>query len=452
MNNEFSVFNYIADGMDSVQLNNILNNNLRNIKNQNNNNNNNQINNNNDDDYLKNIEDGVDSVQLNNILNNNLRNNNNKNNKNKHHNQQFESIEEKSEEYSVFNNISEESKIDLIHFNCVQNLFMKASYENKQEEKLKLLNDVIEYEKEYLTTKIWQFKAFEQRLLIFINNLDKTQVIYTLQQLLNLKYDVDESVSKKMMENVIGILNNPNVINYSRPVVSAVVKMLHENEGTNEYYKQLLNFLQQNQFFFMEDEKKALFPIDLFKPFIVDINIFNLEVHVIGNEEKQKTIGNQVYYPPIGWTAYEFDIYLKYDNGNSKWLKCEGKPGEWAIAYHGVARNQNNNNILKAIDNIYKDNLKPGVNQGCRDYNNINPNTKMKYPKCGVGVYVTPNIATAEYYAGRLNINGKVYLCVLQFRINPEHLRIASGQNDYWVCEGSVNGVRPYRLLIKETR
>ena len=76
----------------------------------------------------------------------------------------------------------------------------------------------------------------------------------------------------------------------------------------------------------------------------------------------------------------------------------------------------------------------------------------MKYPKCGVGVYVTPNIAIAESYAGRLNINGKVYLCVLQFRINPEHLRIASGQNDYWVCEGSVNGVRPYRLLIKETR
>jgi hypothetical protein len=259
-------------------------------------------------------------------------------------------------------------------------------------------------------------------------------------------------VSKKMMENVIGILNNPNVINYSRPVVSAVVKMLHENEGTNEYYKQLLNFLQQNQFFFMEDEKKALFPIDLFKPYIVDINIFNLEVHVIGYEEIQKTIGNQVYYPPIGWTAYEFDIYLKYDNGNSKWLKCEGKPGEWAIAYHGVARNQNNKNILKAIDNIYKINLKPGVNQGCRDHDNINPNTKMKYPKCGVGVYVTPNIAIAESYAGRLNINGKVYLCVLQFRINPEHLRIASGQNDYWVCEGSVNGVRPYRLLIKETR
>ena len=315
-----------------------------------------------------------------------------------------------------------------------------------------MFNLVIEKEKELLTTKIFQFKAFEQRLLIFINNLDKTQVLYTLQQLLNLKYDVDVSVSEKMMKNVINILNNPNVINYSRPVVSAVVKMLHENEGTNEYYKQLLNFLQQNQFFFMEDEKKALFPIDLFKPFIIDINIFNLEVHVIGNEEVQKTIGNQVYYPPIGWTAYEFDIYLKYDNGNSKWLKCEGKPGEWAIAYHGVARNQDNYNILKAIDNIYKENLKPGINQYCSDHININPNTKKKYPKCDIGVYVTPNIEIAESYAGNLEINNKIYSCVLQFRINPEHLRISSRNKDYWICEGSVNGVRPYRLLIKELK
>ena len=253
-----------------------------------------------------------------------------------------------------------------------------------------------------------------------------------------------------MMNNVIEKLNNPNVINYSRPVVSAVVKILHEYEGTEEYYKQLLLFLQQNQFFFMEDESKALFPIDLIKPFIVDINIFNLEVHVIGNEEEPKIIGNQQYTPPKGWTAYEFDIYLKYDNGNSTWLKCDGNKGEWAIAYHGVANGQDNYNIFKAIDNIYKENLKAGSGQGCRDSNNVNNYTKAKYPKCGVGVYLSPNIAIAEGYAGRLNINNKTYLCVLQFRVNPEHLRIANGTNDIWVCEGSVNGVRPYRLLLKQ--
>ena len=392
----------------------------------------------------------MDSIQLNNILNNNLHINNN-NQKGEHIN----NLNKKNENKLSIINEEESSKfdIDVFYYSQIESTFNNACSDFlSQEEKLKLFNEVIEKEQEFLTTKIWQFKSFEQRLLIFIDNLDKTQVIYSLQQLLNLKYEVDESVSKQMMNNVIEKLNNPNVINYSRPVVSAVVKILHEYEGTEEYYKQLLLFLQQNQFFFMEDESKALFPIDLIKPFIVDINIFNLEVHVIGNEEEQKIIGHQQYIPPKGWTAYEFDIYLKYDNGNSTWLKCEGNKGEWAIAYHGVAKNQDNYNIFKAIDNIYKENLKAGGGQGCRTHNNNNNYTKAKYPKCGRGVYLTPNIATAEGYAGRLNISNKIFLCVLQFRVNPEHLRIASGQTDYWICEGSVNGVRPYRLLLKQIK
>ena len=175
-------------------------------------------------------------------------------------------------------------------------------------------------------------------------------------------------------------------------------------------------------------------------------------MHVIGKEEQEvaKIIGGKLYNPPYGWTCYEFDIYLKYDNGDDSWMKMEGNYGEWAIAYHGVARGKNNSEIFSAIDNIVKNNLREGVNQNYQRTDNVNNDTKKRYPKCGRGVYVTPKIEVAQGYAGLININGKQYYTVLQFRINPKHLRIAKGRTDYWICEGSRNGVRPYRLLIKE--
>ena len=42
--------------------------------------------------------------------------------------------------------------------------------------------------------------------------------------------------------------------------------------------------------------QKLKFPLDLIMPYILDIDIFNLEVHVIGNEESPKTIGKQLSY------------------------------------------------------------------------------------------------------------------------------------------------------------
>ena len=268
-----------------------------------------------------------------------------------------------------------------------------------QEEKLQILRDIIEKEQEFLKTKTWQYKAIEQRLLIFIENLDKNQVLYTFKQLLQLKNEVDDEISEKTMENIISILKNKEVIIYSRPIVSVVVNLLHEIKGTEKYYKQLLEFLQNNKYFFVEDESKLKCPIDLFMNYILDIDIFNLEVHIIGKEEVSKTIGKQLYTPPYGWTCYEFDIYLKYDNGDDSWMKMEGKEGEWAIAYHGVARFKNNSQIFSAIDNIVKNNLKQGVHQQYQFSENVNLDTNKMYPKCGKGVYLTPRIQTAETYA-----------------------------------------------------
>lgn len=486
--NDFSIFNMNNFISDKNNNQNNINNDNNIIMNNNINENSQNINNNiNYNDYKKYIQKNNQNKNRN--FSSNFNQNNNKQNKeiglrnqnnvcnkqNKINHNFFCSNNSKSLNYQ--NNINSENRIILNQEKSDNNNILNNSHKNEdeffnmelivtkeisstfatacsefisQEEKLTLLGDIIEKEQEFLKTKNWQYKAIEQRLLIFIENLDKNQVSYTFKQLLQLKNEVDEKTSEKTMENIIEILKNKEVINYSRPIVSVVVNLLHEIKGTEKYYKQLLDFLQNNKYFFVEDESKLKFPLDLFMEYILDIDIFNLEVHVVGNEESSKYIGKQLYKPPYGWTCYEFDIYLKYDNGDNAWMKMEGKEGEWAIAYHGVARNQNNSQIFSAIDSIVKNNLREGVNQQYRTAENINFDTKANYPKCGKGVYLTPRIQTAEVYAGLLNINGKLYYTVLQFRVNPKYLRIAKGKENYWICEGSRNGVRPYRLLLKE--
>ena len=425
LNNIYKIENNIKNNIIYKDENKIQNNNYK--KEDNNQNNNNKKEENNQNNIYKN--DDIIQNNIYKIENNNYENENN------------------IEINNIFN--KEEDPNEIIKE-------ITSSYETatsghiSQEEKLKLLREIIEKEQEFLKTKNWQYKAMEQRLLIFIENLDKTQVLYTFKQLLQLKNEVDEITSEKTMENIIGILKNKDVINFSRPIVSVVVNLLHEIKGTEKYYKQLLDFLQENNYFFIEDESKLKFPLDLFIEYILDIDIFNLEVRVIGNEEVPKVIGKQLYNPPYGWTCYEFDIYSKYDNGDNSWMKMEGKEGEWAIAYHGVARNKSNSGIFSAIDNIIKNNLRQGVNQQYNLTDNANLDTIINYPKCGKGVYLTPKIQTAEVYAGILDINGKKYYTVLQFRVNPKYLRIVKDREDYWICEGSRNGVRPYRLLLKE--
>ena len=93
---------------------------------------------------------------------------------------------------------------------------------------------------------------------------------------------------------------------------------------------------------------------------------------------------------------------------------------EIMLGWKWKVKKENNSQIFSAIDSIVKNNLREGVNQQYRTAENINFDTKANYPKCGKGVYLTPRIQTAEVYAGLLNINGKLYYTVLQFRVNPE--------------------------------
>ena len=419
----------------------------------NNSNDNNDFQNSNNNNYPNDFNNNFfqDPIDYNNDSNDNNGNNIIQNPYNNKNNNIIENDNDKNNNNSFdFNQyIYEDENFDLDTF--LENLYLLGKNSKNYSEKIKYFNEIIEWETGNYETRIWTYKSYEQLAYIYCESLDRENFLFALKKLFELKDEVDDYYSIPMMQNIIIILQNPEIIQLSRPLISSVVKLLHETKGTETYYKQLLSFLQETKLFFMEDELKAQFPINLLLPYITDIKVYNLEVNVIGNEEKQKNIGGHLYTPPINWTSYEFDIYHHYDNGDETWLKCDGNIGEWAIAYHGVARAVKNNiQILQIVENIYKTNLKPGSGQGCCNDININNFTKNNYKICGRGVYLTPNISIAESYSGLLNINGKYYSVVLQFKVNPNCIRISNINKDYWICEGNTNGVRPYRLLIKE--
>jgi len=126
------------------------------------------------------------------------------------------------------------------------------------------------------------------------------------------------------------------------------------------------------------------------------------------------------------------------------WLEEDGNPAEWAVAYHGTTQ--------EAVGPIADEGLQAG-------WNNV----------WGVGIYCTPNVATAAVYADPVeiatDIGSKYMQVVFQCRVRGpeqptyEDARIQgyheiginnpdSYANDYWVVPRAEN-VRPYGILLR---
>ena len=156
--------------------------------------------------------------------------------------------------------------------------------------------------------------------------------------------------------------------------------------------------------------------------------------------------GGKDYDPPIGWNGIGLKVTGKYDNGDDKWIGMCNGPGEWCVAYHGVGRGQNSNNVKQVTGKICKTTFKPGGAQAFEDEPDANHPGKL----VGKGVYCTPLINTADDYAGISNINGTNYKTVLMVRVKPSAIRFSASQNDYWVVNGTTDEIRPYRILYKK--
>ena len=156
--------------------------------------------------------------------------------------------------------------------------------------------------------------------------------------------------------------------------------------------------------------------------------------------------GGRDYNPPLGWNGIGLKVLDKYDEGDNTWIGKDNSPGEWCVAYHGVGRNRDSDTVKEAIVSIYKSTFNKGSNQVHEDCPDIfHPGKKV-----GAGVYVTPNVGTAEEYSGVSNINGTKYKTVLMVRVKPSAIRHCVDSRDYWVVNGTPGEIRPYRILYKK--
>jgi len=184
--------------------------------------------------------------------------------------------------------------------------------------------------------------------------------------------------------------------------------------------------------------------------FISDKELFCGYAHnLTGKWAHGENRGGRPYNPPDGWIGFGLNVLNKYDNGNNDWLACDGRPGEWCIAYHGACVHNTSEQIKQIIKPILENNLKPGAGQAYSTYDDAcHPGQKV-----GVGVYCTPNPSTADGYSGQISVNGYRYKVAFMLRVKPDKIRYSSSRTDYWVLNagnGDFSEMRPYRFLIKK--
>ena len=168
--------------------------------------------------------------------------------------------------------------------------------------------------------------------------------------------------------------------------------------------------------------------------------------NILGKWAHGERRGGKAYNPPVGWVGYGLNVLSKYDNGNNDWLACNGRDGEWCIAYHGACANQSSDDVKKNVKNILETNLRPGSRQAYKNKNDDNhPGNKI-----GVGVYCSPNPSVIERYAGIMEISGNYYKVAFMIRVKPNKIRFNNSNPDFWVLNGDFGEIRPYRLLIKQ--
>ena len=63
---------------------------------------------------------------------------------------------------------------------------------------------------------------------------------------------------------------------------------------------------------------------------------------------------------------------------------------------------------MASISGIVMNGFKRGDGQSCKNYANINPLNILIYPKCGEGVYFTPDINEAKTYTNTISYLGKI--------------------------------------------
>jgi len=160
--------------------------------------------------------------------------------------------------------------------------------------------------------------------------------------------------------------------------------------------------------------------------------------------------GSMAYHQPKGWMRIGLKVTGRFGN-NEDWIAKNGNPNEWAVGFHGFK------SVEKAMLPI-KGNLisLEKWSHSCKHYENMNPRTRSKYEKCGIGVYFADKIEVCEInnFTGSCRIGNKTVKLAFQCRLNPEEIRITDFPPSlaYIVPNKSnsdYSSIRPYGILLK---
>ena len=290
------------------------------------------------------------------------------------------------------------------------------------------------------------------RNLMMMNN----NIIQNNQKINMMKSMIAQKKRKEFMDKILNESNNQNDniddnINDIDEMQNNQNENPQINEALNEVAKEEL--IQKQKFEnYQPPENQTFEEVDptFMHSFISDRELFDGNGHnLIGKWAHGENRGGRPYNPPDGWIGFGLNVIGKYDNGNNDWLACNGRPGEWCVAYHGVCSRNTSDEAKKIIKIILEQNLKPGSGQAFSGYNDDNhPGQKV-----GVGVYCSPNPTVIDGYAGTMEVDGHKYRIGFMLRVKPDKIRFSNSQKDYWVLNagnGDFSEMRPYRFLIKK--
>ena len=283
--------------------------------------------------------------------------------------------------------------------------------------------------------------------MLMMNNLQMQNMM--MMNMLNKQKERNNIMNQILNESEKKSQLNNNNTNFDEEnsndnqVNEALIDVVKENLTQRQNFENQQNQNQNNNTF---EEVDPTF----MHSFISDTDLFDGNGHnLMGNWAQGENRGGRVYNPPKGWIGFGLNVLGKYDNGNNDWLACNGREGEWCVAYHGACVRNTSDEIKQIIKPILEKNLRPGAGQGYKDYDDANhPGHKV-----GVGVYCSPNPANMDGYAGIIEVNGYRYKVAFMLRVKPDKIRYSNSRADYWVLnggDGDFSEIRPYRFLIKK--
>ena len=342
---------------------------------------------------------------------------------------------------------------DLLNTNRIPNLqsYQDANIVELNDQKIFLQKIFEEYNKIEILSK--EDKQPNEQMLGLLKNITLSNRIILQSGTINTNIYEKIDENTKFFISIIPLRNINNLKQLSKDISGLldedftelkkniiiqenyVILIVNEKIGERNYNKNI--FITEET-----DVKNAIYTLNniynLKKKYLIEncqINANNLDKRydaIYFKPEEDDIIEDEKYFPPIGW----FGIGLK-----------NVKDPNWPIAYL-TFNNKFNGNQLKIILNeiIEKKNLyKLEYQSKKKEFD------KRHWAIVGKGIYLFPNIETAEKYTGTFNIDNKKYKIVLLVKVEKNYIKEPKiNKLGCWVVE--KEHFKICRILFKEIK